>query len=49
MDAHQKVLFVDAATGYYRISRFALGDFYGPVDLGVHLAGRYNSLNIGAG
>jgi len=38
MDAHQKVLFVDAATGYYRISRFALGDFYGPVDLGLHLA-----------
>jgi glyceraldehyde-3-phosphate dehydrogenase (ferredoxin) len=49
MDAHQKVLFVDAATGYYRLSRFALGDFYGPVDLGLHLAGRYNSLNIGAG
>ena len=23
MDAHQKVLFVDAATGYYRVSRFA--------------------------
>jgi glyceraldehyde-3-phosphate dehydrogenase (ferredoxin) len=49
MDAHQKVLIVDAATGYYRISRFPLGDFYGPVDLGLHLAGRYNSLNIGAG
>jgi hypothetical protein len=30
MDAHQKVLFVDAATGYYRVSRFPLGDFYGP-------------------
>ncbi len=49
MDAHQKVLFVDAATGYYRVSRFPLGDFYGPVDLGLHLAGKYNSLNIGAG
>ena len=49
MDAHQKVLFVDAATGYYRMSRYALGDFYGPVDLGLHLAGKYNSLNIGAG
>ena len=22
MDAHQKVLFVDAATGYYRVTRF---------------------------
>ena len=49
MDAHQKVLFVDAATGYYRISRFPVGDFFGPADLGLHLAGRYNSLNIGVG
>ena len=49
MDAHQKVLFVDAATGYYRVSRFPLGQFFGPVDLGLHLAGRYNSLNIGVG
>ena len=49
MDAHQKVLFVDAATGYYRVSRFPVGDFFGPVDLGLHLAGRYNSLNIGVG
>jgi len=47
MDAHQKVLFVDAATGYYRVSRFAVGEFFGPVDLG--LAGRHNSLNIGVG
>ena len=49
MDAHQKVLFVDAATGYYRVTRFPVGDFFGPVDLGLHLAGRYNSLNIGVG
>jgi glyceraldehyde-3-phosphate dehydrogenase (ferredoxin) len=49
MDAHQKVLFVDAATGYYRVSRFAVGEFFGPVDLGLHLAGKHNSLNIGAG
>ena len=49
MDAHQKVLFVDAATGYYRITRFPVGDFFGPVDLGLHLAGRHNSLNIGVG
>jgi glyceraldehyde-3-phosphate dehydrogenase (ferredoxin) len=44
-----KVLFVDAATSFYRIRRFRLGSFFGPVDLGLHLAGRYNSLNIGAG
>ncbi|HEX7550891.1 MAG TPA: aldehyde ferredoxin oxidoreductase C-terminal domain-containing protein [Candidatus Methylomirabilis sp.] len=49
MDTHQKVLFVDAATGYYRISRFPMGDFFGPADLGLYLAGRYNSLNIGVG
>ena len=46
---HQKVLFVDAATGYYRIRRYPVGNFYGPVDLGLHLAARHNSLNFGAG
>jgi glyceraldehyde-3-phosphate dehydrogenase (ferredoxin) len=49
MEIHQKVLFVDATTGFYRISRYPLGPFYGPVDLGLHLAGRFNSLNIGVG
>ncbi len=49
MDAHQKVLFVDAATGFYRVTRYPVGDFFGPVDLGLHLAGRHNSLNIGVG
>ena len=49
MDAHQKVLFVDAATGYYRTGRYPLGHFLGPVDLGLHLAGKHNSLNIGTG
>ncbi|MHC4063897.1 MAG: aldehyde ferredoxin oxidoreductase N-terminal domain-containing protein [Planctomycetota bacterium] len=50
MDTHQKVLFVDAGSSFYRIDRFAVGEpFFGPVDLGLHLAGRYNSLNVGAG
>lgn len=49
MDIHQKVLFVDASTAYYRVGRYRLGDFFGPVDLGLHLAGKHNSLNIGAG
>ena len=49
MDVHQKVLLVDAATGYYRVERYALGDFFGPVDLGLYLAGKHNSLNIGTG
>ncbi len=50
MQSHQKVLFVDAATSFYRMDRFPLGeDFFGPVDLGLFLSGKYNSLNIGAG
>jgi glyceraldehyde-3-phosphate dehydrogenase (ferredoxin) len=50
MDAYQRVLLVDAATGFYRIDRYPVGQpFFGPVDLGLHLAGRHNSLNIGVG
>ncbi len=50
MDTHQRVLFVDASTRFYRIDRYAVGEpFFGPVDLGLHLAGRLNSLNIGTG
>ena len=49
MELQQKVLFVDAGTAFYRIAKFPVGDFFGPVDLGLHLAGRYGSLNIGAG
>ncbi len=49
MDQHQKVLFIDAKSGYYKISRYPLKDFLGPVDLGLHLAGKHDSLNIGIG
>lgn len=49
MENFQKVLFVDAASGFYRMNRYKVGDFFGPVDLGLHLAGRYNSSNIGTG
>lgn len=44
-----KVLIVDAASGFYQVKRYALGDFFGPVDLGLHLCGRLNSLNIATG
>jgi len=44
-----KVLVVDASNGFYRLVRYPLGAFFGPVDLGLHLAGKYNSLNIGVG
>jgi len=49
MNTTLKVLVVDAATGFYQMKRYPLGAFYGPVDLGLHLAGKYNSLNIGVG
>lgn len=49
MDNFLKVLMVDAGTGYYRTQRFKIGEFFGPVDLGLHLTTRINSLNIGTG
>ncbi len=44
-----KILLLDAASGFYRIQRYRVGDFFGPVDLGIHLAHKRHSLNIGAG
>jgi glyceraldehyde-3-phosphate dehydrogenase (ferredoxin) len=49
MDSHQKVLLVDCASGFYRVTRYPIGSFFGPVDLGLHLSGRYGSLNLGVG
>lgn len=49
MENTQRVLFVDAATGFYRLRRYSLAEYFGPVDLGLHLTGRYMSLNIGTG
>lgn len=45
----QKVLFIDPATGFYRLRRYKLGEYFGPIDLGVHLADRWRSINIGTG
>ena len=44
-----KILMLDAGNGFYRMQRYKLGDFFGPVDLGIHLAHKHNSLNIGTG
>ncbi len=44
-----KVLMVDATSGFYQMKRYSIGDFFGPVDLGIHLSHKYNSLNIGTG
>jgi len=49
MDATIKVLIVDSTTSFYKIKKYKVGDFYGPVDLGLHLAAKHNSLNIGVG
>jgi len=49
MDTSLKVLMIEAGSSFYRINRYKLGDFWGPVDLGLHLAGKLNTLNIGVG
>lgn len=49
MDPTLRVLFVDAASGFYRMRRYEVGRYFGPVDLGLHLAERYRSLNVGIG
>lgn len=49
METSQKVLFVDASTGYYRMRRYPLRDYFGPVDLGLHLTGRQQCINFGVG
>ncbi len=49
METNLKVLFVDTATGYYKIKRYPVDPFFGPVDLGLHLSGRYFTMNIGTG
>ncbi|MDT8308573.1 MAG: aldehyde ferredoxin oxidoreductase N-terminal domain-containing protein, partial [Bacteroidales bacterium] len=45
----QKVLMIDVSNGYSKITRYNTGDFFGPVDLGIHLAYKHNSLNVGVG
>jgi len=49
MDSTLRVLHIDAATGFYQVERFDVGEFFGPVDLGLHLCGKHGSLNIGTG
>lgn len=49
MNTTLKVLTVNVNTSFYRIDRYKFGDFFGPVDLGLFLSGKSNSLNIGTG
>jgi glyceraldehyde-3-phosphate dehydrogenase (ferredoxin) len=49
METNLKVLHVDAGTGFYKMERFPIDPFFGPVDLGLHLAGKHNALSFGTG
>lgn len=49
MESFIKVLMIDASTGFYKMQRYPLGKYYGPVDVGFHLSGVHNSLTIGTG
>ena len=44
-----KALLVDVGTSMYRTIRYPVGEFFGPVDLGLHHSTKYNSMNIGTG
>jgi glyceraldehyde-3-phosphate dehydrogenase (ferredoxin) len=49
MNPFQKVLFIDSSNAYYRIKRYPVGDYFGPVDLGIHISDNYDAMNIGVG
>lgn len=49
MEMTQKVLFVDCASGFYKSARYGFERYFGPVDLGIHLAVEHSSLNFGVG
>ena len=44
MTIYQRVLLVDPATGFYRTRKYPLERYFGPVDLGIHLASNLRSL-----
>jgi glyceraldehyde-3-phosphate dehydrogenase (ferredoxin) len=49
MNMFQRVLLVDPATGFYKTRKYGFDRYFGPVDLGIHLASEYRSLNFGVG
>lgn len=44
-----KTLVIDASSSFYKMLHHDIGQYWGPVDLGIHLAYKYDSLNIGTG
>ncbi|MEW6721279.1 MAG: aldehyde ferredoxin oxidoreductase N-terminal domain-containing protein [Thermodesulfobacteriota bacterium] len=49
MTVCQRVLLVDPATGFYRIRKYDIDRYFGPVDLGIHLTSERRTLNFGVG
>ncbi|HPS56649.1 MAG TPA: aldehyde ferredoxin oxidoreductase N-terminal domain-containing protein [Spirochaetota bacterium] len=49
MNTYLKALIVNVADGFYKVNRYKVGDYFGPVDLGLHLSRHFDSLNIGTG
>jgi glyceraldehyde-3-phosphate dehydrogenase (ferredoxin) len=49
MNMFQRVLLVDPASGFYKTKKYSFDRYFGPVDLGIHLAAEYRSLNFGVG
>jgi len=49
MKSEFKTLLINVKDGSEKFDTFKIGDFFGPIDLGLHLSKKYNSLNIGTG
>jgi glyceraldehyde-3-phosphate dehydrogenase (ferredoxin) len=49
MNMFQRVLMVDAATGFYKTQKYDFDRYFGPVDLGIHLSTKHRTLNFGVG
>ena len=49
MNMFQRVLLVDPSTGFYKTKKYSFDRYFGPVDLGIHLAEKHRSLNFGVG
>ncbi|MCX7696692.1 MAG: hypothetical protein N2Z72_03235 [Bacteroidales bacterium] len=48
-ESHVKTIIIDVSSGMYKVVRYPVGEFFGPVDLGLHHSTQYNSLNFGIG
>ncbi|MDD2853721.1 MAG: aldehyde ferredoxin oxidoreductase N-terminal domain-containing protein [Desulfuromonadaceae bacterium] len=49
MEMHQRVLFVEPSTGFYKSRKYGFDRYFGPADLGMHLVEKYRALNFGVG